>query len=102
MPHERTIAPRTYDIVCSLLIVLTIATVGVSFMSLPTSAHVAAGFTIALIKAALVGLFFMHLMLSSRVTWLVAAVAGFWLGILFVLVLVESWSRNLIPFMPGH
>jgi cytochrome c oxidase subunit 4 len=102
MPHERTIATRTYVIVCGVLIALTVLTVGVSFIPLPTSAHVAAGLTIGVIKAALVALFFMHLLLSPKVTWMVVTVGGFWLGILMVLTLIEYASRNLIPYAPGH
>ena len=102
MPHERTIAPRTYVIVCVVLIVLTILTVGISFFSLPTSAHLAAGLSIGAVKAVLVLLFFMHLLHSSRVTWLVAITAAFFLGILFVLTLNDYCSRGYIPFMPGH
>ncbi len=102
MPHERVIAPRTYVIVCVILIVLTILTVGISFIPLPTSAHLAAGVSIGVCKAALVGLFFMHLLLSSRVTWLVVSVAAFWVGILFVLTLADYCSRDWIPYMPGH
>jgi hypothetical protein len=44
----------------------------------------------------------MHLLLSDRVTWLVVAIAGFWLGILLVLTLTDYFSRGLVPYMPGH
>ena len=57
---------------------------------------------VAVCKAVLVGLFFMHLLLSERVTWLVVCVAVMWVGILFVLTLNDYWSRGAIPFMPGH
>jgi cytochrome c oxidase subunit 4 len=99
---ERTIAPRTYTIVCVLLVLLTFLTVGVSFVELPGGMHIALGLTIALCKASLVVLFFMHLLVSPRLTWLVAAVAAFWLLLLLVLTLTDYFSRNLIPFMPGH
>lgn len=102
MPHEPIISVRTYVIVCVILIVLTILTVGISFIPLPSSAHLAAGISIGACKAALVGLFFMHLLLSPRVTWLVVSVAVFWVGILFVLALGDYCSRDLIPFTPGH
>src|ERR1051326_9507493 len=99
---ERTIAPRTYVIVCGLLILLTLATVAISFIDLPGGWHVALGLTIAVCKGTLVVLFFMHLLLSSRLTWLVASVACFWIGLLFVLTLTDYFTRNLVPFMPGH
>ncbi len=91
---EHTIAPRTYIVVCVLLVLLTFATVGISF------AHLSG--LIAVCKASLVVLFFMHALLSPRLTWLVILVACFWLGLLFVLTLSDYFSRGMVPFMPGH
>ncbi len=99
---ERTIAGRTYVVVCALLIVLTVLTVRVSFIPLAGIWHIVIGLIIAICKASLVVLFFMHALISPRVTWLVIAVACFWIGILFVLTLNDYFSRELIPFTPGH
>ena len=99
---ERTIAPRTYVTVCALLILLTVLTVAVSFAHLEGVWHVVCGLAIALCKASLVVLFFMHALISSRVTWIVIAVACFWLGVLLVLGLTDYFSRGMVPFMPGH
>ena len=44
----------------------------------------------------------MHVLISPRVTWIVIAVACFWLGLLLVLRLTDYVSRGMIPFMPGH
>jgi cytochrome c oxidase subunit 4 len=102
MAHQRRIAPRTYVIICAILVVLTLLTVSVSFFELSPTAHLAAGMSIAVCKAALVALFFMHLLHSDRVTWIVAFAAVFWLGILLVLTLSEVSRRGYIPYMPGH
>ncbi len=99
---ERMIAPRTYVIVCVLLVVLTVLTVALSFIPLPVIWHVVIGLLIALAKASLVVLFFMHVIVSPRLTWIVVLVMTFWLGVLFVLTLNDYFSRNLIPFTPGH
>ena len=99
---ERTIAPATYVIVCIVLVLLTFLTVGVSFLHVSGVWHIVIGLIIALCKASLVVLFFMHLLLSSRVTWIVVAVVCFWMGILLVLTLSDYFSREMIPFMPGH
>jgi cytochrome c oxidase subunit 4 len=99
---ERTIAPRTYVIVCVLLILLTVLTVAVSFAQLPGVWHIVFGMLIAVCKASLVVLFFMHVIVSPRLTWLVIAVACFWLGLLLVLTLNDYCSRGMVPFMPGH
>ncbi len=99
---EHTIAPRTYIVVCVLLVLLTFATVGISFAHLSGLMHIVAGLIIAVCKASLVVLFFMHALLSPRLTWLVILVACFWLGLLFVLTLSDYFSRGMVPFMPGH
>ncbi len=99
---EHTIAPRTYVIVCGLLILLTVLTVGVSFAHVAAEWHIVIGLLIAVCKASLVVLFFMHVLISPRLTWIVIIVACFWLGLLLVLTLNDYVSRDLIPFMPGH
>jgi cytochrome c oxidase subunit 4 len=99
---ERTITPRTYVIVCGLLVLLTVLTVAVSFVDLSTSWHFTLGLAIAGCKAALVVLFFMHALYSGRLTWGVIAVVCFWVAILFGLTLTDYFTRGMIPFMPGH
>jgi cytochrome c oxidase subunit 4 len=99
---EHTISPTTYTLVCLILVLLTVLTVSVSFLPVAGVWHIVIGLAIGLIKASLVVLFFMHLLLSDRVTWLVVAIAGFWLGILLVLTLTDYFSRGLVPYMPGH
>jgi cytochrome c oxidase subunit 4 len=99
---ERVLVPRTYLLVCGLLILLTVLTVAFSFFHVAGVWHISIGLTIAVCKASLVVLFFMHALISSRLTWLVIAVAAFWLGILVVLTLGDYFSRGLVPFTPGH
>lgn len=99
---ERTIAPSTYWIVCAVLILLTVLTVAVSFAHLEGVWHIVAGLVIAACKASLVVLFFMHALVSPRLTWIVIVVACFWVGLLFVLTLTDYFSRDMIPFTPGH
>lgn len=82
---ERMIAARTYCIVCALLVLLTFLTVGVSFLRLAGTWHIVIGLAIALCKASLVVLFFLHVLVSPRLTWIVIAVACFWVGILTAL-----------------
>ena len=75
---ERTIRTRTYVIVCVLLVLLTFLTVGFSFAHVSPLTHIVVGLAIALCKAALVVLFFMHLLISPRLTWIVVSVSCFW------------------------
>ena len=84
---------KTYLAVYAVLLVLTGLTTSVAFYDFGVFNPVAA-LTIALIKATLVVLFFMHLRHSGRLTWLVAGAAIFWLGILFVLLLSDYLTRS--------
>jgi cytochrome c oxidase subunit 4 len=99
---QRTIPPATYLTVCGLLVLLTFLTVGISFLPIAGGWHITFGLIIAVIKAALVVLFFMHVLTSDRLTWIVIAVVCFWVGILFVLTLADYLTRGQLPPMPGH
>src|SRR5256885_7866497 len=96
------IGTRSYIGIGAALIALTFVTLAVSFAELPAAGHLTAGLAIGAIKAALVALFFMHLLRSGKVTWMVIAVTAFWVGILFVLTLSDFLTRGRVPHMPGH
>jgi cytochrome c oxidase subunit IV len=53
--------------------------------------------TIAVIKMLLVVLFFMHVRWSSRLTWLFAGAAFFWLSIMFTFTLSDYTTRSWLP-----
>ncbi len=99
---ERSISVRTYVVVCALLILLTFLTLGVSLFPLPGVWHLLIGLAIAACKGSLVVLFFMHALVSPRLTWAVIAVACFWVVILFALTLGDYFTRGMVPFTPGH
>ena len=99
---ERTIAPTTYVIVCIVLVALTVLTVGASFIPAQGVWRIVIGLSIAVCKATLVVLFFMHVLISPRLTWIVVIVSIFWLGLLIGLTLTDYMSRGNVPFMPGH
>jgi cytochrome c oxidase subunit 4 len=96
------IKARTYVIVCIVLILLTFLTVGASRMPIAGRWHVIIGLSIALAKATLVVLFFMHVLLSPRLTWCVIVVTCFWVLILLGLTISDYVTRGMVPFMPGH
>ena len=100
--QERVIKPRTYILVGALLIGLTFLTVGVSFFPVAGHWHIILGLTIAAGKATLVALFFMHVLMSPRLTWIVIVVSCFWLSILLVLIMTDYFTRGMIPHTPGH
>lgn len=100
VPHhdaKHHITPRrTYFIIFFTLMILTAITVWVAFIDLgPLSTPIA--LAIAMIKASLVLLYFMHLRHSTRVTWVVLVAAFLWLGVLFVLTFSDYLSRRWDP-----
>lgn len=97
-----TLSVKTYLSIVSALILLTVLTTAISFFELPESAHVTAGLLIAVVKASLVVLFFMHAVQSPRLTWCVIMACIVFLIILFSLTLGDVMTRSLVPFAPGH
>ena len=88
---------------CSgLLLALTILTVAVSFAPLAGKWHIVCGLAIAAVKAALVLLFFMHVLHSTSVTRAVIVVSITGVCILLVLTYTDYFSRGMLPGMPGH
>ena len=85
--------------VWAALVGLLALTIGVSFLPLGPFGP-AANLGIAVAKALLVLLFFMHLRTSDRLTWVMAGGAFYWLGIMAVLMLSDVLTRGWLP-MPG-
>jgi cytochrome c oxidase subunit 4 len=88
------ISTKVYFTVFVALILFTLTTAGVAFVNLGGTWNVVLALTIAVAKAALVMLYFMHLRYSSYLTLLFAGAGIFWLGILIVLTLTDYVSRG--------
>jgi cytochrome c oxidase subunit 4 len=87
---------KTYFSVFGALMVFTAATVYAATFELgPLNAVVA--LTIAVTKATLVVLYFMHLRHSQRLTQFVVAAGFLWLVILIALTLSDYASRHWLP-----
>jgi cytochrome c oxidase subunit IV len=96
MPEHRT-SPLMYAVIFGALLLLTLLTVLASYFQLGVwTVPVALG--IAAAKATLVALFFMHLLHSSRLSWLVVAAGLFWLGIMLALTFSDYLSRSWQPY----
>ncbi|HYT89230.1 MAG TPA: cytochrome C oxidase subunit IV family protein [Gemmataceae bacterium] len=91
---QHVVKPTTYYLVFATLIVLTLLTVGLSRVEMAESLHTLIGLTIAVAKASLVILFFMHLFYSTRLTWVVALSGLLWLGILITYTMTDYLTRN--------
>jgi cytochrome c oxidase subunit 4 len=88
------VSPKgVYYAIFGALMVLTAITVGVAFIDLG-ALNFPVALTIALVKATLVILFFMHVKYSSRLTKLVIGAGFFFLVVLFTLTLTDYLSRG--------
>ena len=91
MTHDVAKQVRGYLLVFGALLVLTMVTVGVSYLDLPEVETVVVALAIATFKASLVAMFFMHLKGERpMVTWPLALTAFLFVGLLASLLLSEA------------
>jgi len=94
---EHVLPKRVYYTIFAVLMLCTYLTVQMAFIDLGRFNTVAA-LAIAIFKATLVVLFFMHVKYSSRLTWAVVLSGVFWLGILLVLTMSDYLTRPWLTF----
>src|SRR3979411_2594702 len=94
---EHIVYPRVYVTIFLALLIGTGLTVLAAFQDFPGPLNAVVALTIAVVKATLVVLFFMHVRYSSRLIWLVIAAALFWLAIMFALTISDYWTRTWLP-----
>src|SRR6185295_7068583 len=90
---EHIVPLRIYIAIFLALLVGTALTVWAGFRDFPGPLNVIIALTIAVIKATLVVLYFMHVRYSSRLVWVIFTSALFWLAILFALTFSDYWTR---------
>ena len=96
---EHIVTKRQYSYVFGVLMLLTLVTTLVGMMNLgPLNVIVA--LVIAVVKAMLVVLFFMHIYWSNKLNKLAIVSGVAWLGLLLWLTLTDFASRGWLPF-PG-
>jgi cytochrome c oxidase subunit 4 len=96
MSHP-VITPKTYLVIFVSLISLTALTYGLPHLVHIGYLEIPVALGIASIKTTLVVLFFMHLLYSSRLTWLVVAGAVLFLAILLGLTMADYTTRGMLP-----
>src|ERR1700731_1667552 len=97
---EHVTSKKLYIAIWAALLVLTYATVAVSRIDLGRLNTIAA-LTIAVAKALLVVLFFMHIRYSTRLTKLVVVGGFMWLALLIGLTMVDEVTRAWISMPPN-
>jgi cytochrome c oxidase subunit IV len=91
---EHIVPLKIYVTIFLALMAGTALTVWAGLRDFPGQLNVIIALTIAVIKATLVVLYFMHVRYSSRLVWVVFTSALFWLGILFALTFSDYWTRG--------
>jgi cytochrome c oxidase subunit 4 len=102
---EHVVSKNFYYFIFSALMALTFLTVAIAridlherLLGIPLNDVVA--LTIAVAKALLVVLYFMHVRYSSRLTWVFVGAGFFWLGIMIALTLSDYMSRGWLSEQP--
>jgi cytochrome c oxidase subunit 4 len=94
---EHIVSKKLYYVIFGALMVLTFLTVWVATIDLgPLNTPVA--LAIAVTKAVLVVLYFMHVRYSSRLTWVVVAGGFLWLIIMVGLTMSDYLTRGFLTY----
>lgn len=94
--HSHVIPIAVYLRSFVALMALLVLTIAASHVSLGTGVSSALAFTIALIKAVIVVLYFMHVRYGTRLVWVWSAVGFFWLIIMFAITLSDYVFRSIV------
>jgi cytochrome c oxidase subunit IV len=96
MMEQHTASKHTYYRVWGILIALLLITAGVSYLDLGPL-NIVVSLTIAVGKALLIMLFFMHVRDSRRLIWIFVGLGFFWLVILLSLTMSDYLTRSWLP-----
>src|SRR5256885_15662947 len=97
MAHQST--KRTYYIVFAALMALLVVTVVAAFLPWGSRIGIVIAMAVAIVKATLVVLYFMHVKGSSGLTKVFVVAGLAWLAILMSLTLIEYHTR---PWLTGN
>ncbi len=95
MTHH-IVSRQVYHRVFVTLLAFTLLTVGIAFIDLGGYLNTLAALTIAVCKALLVMLFFMHVRHSSRLTWIFIGAGFFWVAVLLALTMSDYLTRSWV------
>ena len=91
---EHIVSLKIYVAIFLALMAGTALTVWAGLIDFPGKLNVIIAMTIAVVKATLVVLYFMHVRYSSKLIWVVFTSALFWLVILFSFTFSDYWTRG--------
>ena len=81
---------RVYITVFAALFALTMITVGISYLQLPTHWAILFALVVATVKASLVAAYFMHLISERKVIYWILAICAFFFAVLLWAPVVTS------------
>lgn len=93
--HGHVVPLRVYFAVFAVLLTLTATTTAIAFVDLGRL-NIVIMLTIAVTKATLVILYFMHVRYSDRLTWVVVGSGFVWLMILIGFTMSDVLTRDLL------
>lgn len=93
---EHVVSRKIYFAIFGALMVMTGVTVWVASLDLGRWNAIVA-LSIAVVKATLVVLYFMHVRYSSKLTWVFICAGVIWLIILFAFTLSDYLTRGWVP-----
>jgi cytochrome c oxidase subunit 4 len=101
--HSATqhVSLATYLVIFALLMVLLVITVAAAFWVNLGGANILVALSIAIVKAVLVVLYFMHVKYASRLTKIFVSAAFLWLALLFALTFGDYLTRPYLPMSRG-
>lgn len=97
---EHVVSKKVYFVIFGALMVGTALTVWVANYDLGRWNAIVA-LSIAVLKATLVVLYFMHVRYSSNLTWVFVGAGIIWLFILFAFTLSDYMTRGWVPISTG-
>jgi len=92
MSSDHVVSPKIYLLIFAALMVGTAATVWAARIDLG-ALNIVVAMTIAVIKATLVVLYFMHLRYSHRLNWIFGGASLLWLALLIGLTVTDVIAR---------
>jgi len=86
---------RVYWVVFASLLLLTVVTVGISYIHLPFTYAVILALVVASTKASLVALYFMHLISEKAVIYFTLALTGIFFVFLMFIPVMFPWLNKV-------
>lgn len=92
----------TYLTIYFVLLVLTVVTVAVSYMGLPPLQSITVAMLVAMVKATLVGAWFMHLKYDAKFNVFTFIAALWFMASFFVFTFYDLASRGMVNEVTGQ